>query len=88
MNETNEEKTSGGCSFQKISPERSALAPNTKVLNVIIPFEEALRLNLSIQDCLLKLNTIKMSTKAGKTAGVNLSIHLDAKRIQILKAKI
>lgn len=87
MSGNNEKKTSGGCSFQKTSPERSALTPNTKVLNVIIPFEEALKLNLSLQDCLLKLNTIKMSTKAGKNAAVNLSLHLDAGRVQILKAK-
>jgi hypothetical protein len=85
--ETSEKITSGGCSFLRTSPDKSALVSNTKVLNVIIPFDEALKLDLSLQDCLLKLNSIKMSTKKGKTAAVNISIHFHDKRIQILNAK-
>jgi hypothetical protein len=86
MKTTKEKVTSGGCSFRKTSPERNALSPDTKLLNVVIPFDEALRLNLSLHDCLLKLNKIKMNTKEGKEAGVNLAIHFGVKRIQILRA--
>ena len=81
-------KTSGGCCFHKTSPQKSELSAETKALNVIIPFPEALRLSLALQDCLLKLNTLKMSSIEGKKAAVNLCIHFDVNRIQILTGKV
>jgi len=81
-------KTSGGCNFHKTYPDRSQFNGETKAINLVIPFAEALRLNLALQDCLLKLNSLKMSTVEGKAAAVNLCIHLDVNRIQILTGKV
>ena len=85
---TANKKTSGGCIIHRTSPNRSQLNGETKALNVIISFPEALRLGLALQDCLLKLNSLKMSTVAGKKAAVNLCIHFDVDRIQILTGKL
>jgi len=80
-----EEKTFsfGSCEFAKLSPPRDNLSPNVKKLNVSIPFEEALKLNLAIDECIRKLNKYKRSTTKGKKASVNIVIHFDVKRVSV-----
>ena len=71
----------GACSYVKISPaERTA---ETQVLNVVMTFEEALKLNLAVDECVRKLNRYNRATSAGKSAGLKLIIHLDKQRIRI-----
>jgi len=41
----------GGCSFCRTSPKKLALNPETKILNVMMTFEEDLRVNLAIDEC-------------------------------------
>ncbi|MBU0534069.1 MAG: hypothetical protein KJ887_04670 [Candidatus Omnitrophica bacterium] len=53
----------GGRSIAKVKPN---IANQAKVLNVIIPFSEGLKLNLALDECLRKLNRYKLSTKEGK----------------------
>jgi hypothetical protein len=73
----------GGCDFSKTSPPRDTLSPNTVALNVTISFEDALKLNLAIDECVRKLNSYKRSTKEGKRTALNLVIHLDKKRVTV-----
>jgi hypothetical protein len=78
----------GGCSFSNTSPKRTALSPETKILNVMLTFEEALKLNLAIDECVRRLNSYKRSTKSGKSAGLNLAIHLEAGRVTINEERL
>jgi len=64
------------------------IAPTTKVLNIILPFEEALKLNLAIHEGVSKLNSYNRATKAGKNAALNLTIYLDQKRVAVNEDKI
>jgi hypothetical protein len=64
--------TYGTCAFVRTSPTQ--LAPGTKVLNVIVPFEEALKLNLAVHECVSELNSYNRSTKAGRNAARNLTL--------------
>ena len=80
-------KSFGGCNFERTSPPQENLSSDTKSLNIAISFEEALKLNLALDECIRKLNTYNRSTKAGKSAAVNLCIHLKAGRIAILQGK-
>ena len=80
--------TFGTCAFTRTSPATEKLSCNTKILNVMISFEEALKLNLAIDECVRKLNTYKRSTKTGKTMGLNLVIHLAQKRVTINEQNI
>lgn len=73
----------GSCEFVKISPPKERFSPDVKKLNVTIPFEEALKLNLGIDECVRKLNKYKRSTKKGKKAAVNLVVHLDVSRLSV-----
>ena len=78
----------GGGSFCNTSPQRVALTPETKILNVMMTFEEALKLNLAIDECIRKLNSYKRSTKSGKSAGLNLAIHLEAGRVTVNEERL
>jgi hypothetical protein len=78
----------GISSFARTSPSLDALSPDTKVLNLEISFEEALKLNLAIDECVRRLNSYKRSTSAGKRSGLNLAIHLSRGVITINEAKL
>ena len=78
----------GGCSFCNTSPKRLALNPDTKILNVMMTFEEALKLNLAIDECVRRLNSYKRSTKSGRSAGLNLAIHLEAGRVTVNEERL
>lgn len=73
----------GSCEFVKTSPSTNKLSPALKKLNIVIPFEEALKLNLAMDECIRKLNKYKRSTTKGKAAAVNLVVHFDLGRLSI-----
>ncbi len=78
--------TFGTCSFSRTVPD--PFKRNTPIINVIIPFDEALKLNLALDECVRKLNKYKRSSRVGKRAAVNLSIHVKTKRITVNEAKL
>jgi hypothetical protein len=77
----------GGCEFGATSPTIADLSPDTPMLNVTVPFEEALKLHLAIGECIRKLNSYKRNTKAGKRTALNRAIHLGKRRITINETK-
>ena len=78
----------GICKFGRTLPNVDTLSPDTQILNIEIAFEEALKLNLAIDECVRKLNSYKRSTTAGKRSGLNLAIHLSGGVITINEAKL
>lgn len=78
----------GACEIAGFSPKRGAWSTETKVINIKISFEEALKLNLALDECVRKLNKYKMSTTEGKRAAVNLALHLDLSRVAVAEGKI
>jgi hypothetical protein len=78
----------GGCSISGTSPKLSALSPKTSMLNVFMSFEDALKLNLAIQECVRTLNTYNRSTKKGKRTGLNIAVHLQKGRITVNQAML
>ncbi len=78
--------TYGTCAFDRTSPAQ--VDQGTKVLNIIVPFEEALKLNLAVQACVTRLNSYNRSTKAGRDAAMNLTIHLDKNRIALNEDRV
>src|SRR4051812_42709113 len=73
----------GGCDFGATSPALSQLCATTSMLNLTIPFEEALKLHLAIGECIRKLNTYKRSTTIGRRTALNLAIHLTKGRVTV-----
>jgi hypothetical protein len=78
----------GGCDFVETSPDLSTLSPDTPMLNLHITFDDALKLNVAVQECVRKLNSYKRSTVAGKQAGLNIAVHLKKGRITVNEARI
>jgi hypothetical protein len=78
----------GGCKLSGVSPDVLTVSPATPMLNLYMTFEEALKLNLAVQECVRTLNTYNRSTTAGKNTGLNVAVHLQAGRITINEAKL
>ncbi len=78
----------GGCDFTRTLPPLGALSPDTKFLNIEIPFEEALKLHLAIWECISRLNSYKRNTRTGRRTALNLAIHLSKNRITINETKL
>ena len=81
-------KTFGICDFVHTSPPLDELSPDTPKLNIVIGFEEALKLNMAMNECVRKLNSYDRSTIAGKRSALNLVIHFPRKVITITEAAL
>ena len=81
--------TFGSCYFSHTSPAQEKLSASTRTLNIIVSFEDALKLNLAIDECLRRLNKYNRSTREGKRQRpVNLTVHLLANRIAVNEGKL
>lgn len=76
----------GASSFDSISPR--TLEPETKAVNLGLSFEEALKLNLAIDECVRKLNRYDRATSRGKNAALRLIVHFDKGRIRVQEGTI
>lgn len=80
--------TFGTCRYSKMSPGRSSLSPESKAVNIHLSFEEALKFNLAVDECVRKLNSYKRSTTVGKKAALNLTVYLGMERIAVNEGKL
>lgn len=78
----------GACSFGKTSPPIGNLKAGTKALNVHLSFENAMKLNLAIDEGVRQLNSYNRATKDGKAATVKLTIYLEKGRITVTEGKM
>lgn len=76
----------GGCTIDHLSPARADDWP--KAINVVLSFEEALKLHLSLQARLMDINSLNRSTREGKAAAVNLCVYTDVRRITVNADKL
>lgn len=59
-----------------------------KSVNIEFTFEEALRLSLAIQACLLQLNRYKRSTVEGREMGMCLSLKTDNNTVVVIEKRV
>jgi len=78
-------KSFGGCTFRKSSP---TISVETSTVNFTISFEEALKLNIAVQECVRQLNSYNRATSLGKSAALALIVHVDKKRIRVQEGKL
>lgn len=74
----------GGCAYSKASPAHGKLAASTQVVNLVIPFEEALKLNLAVDEAVRSLNA---SQRRGRRAALNLTLHFHTGRITVSETR-
>lgn len=78
--------TFGGCDVDHFGPPANANWP--KAINVVVSFEDALKLHLSLGQALAKLNSYNRSTKGGRRSAVNLCVYTQTHRITMNEGKI
>ncbi len=61
-------------------------APTT--VNIVLSFEEALKLHLSLGQALARLNSYDRTTKAGRSAAVSLGLYPEKGRIFVTESKL
>src|SRR5690349_12269196 len=78
--------TFGTCSVNHLSPPE--ISPSTRAVNIVISFEDALKLNLAIGEGLSALNKNNRATREGRDAALCLTVYLDKKRITVNRGKV
>jgi hypothetical protein len=76
----------GTCSIDHFSPPQ--IAPETRAVNIVVPFEDALKLNLAISEGVRALNKNNRSTREGRDAALVLTVYLDIKRMTVNQGKV
>jgi len=76
----------GGCRYRRTLPD--VASSGVKSVNIEVPLEEALKLSLALQSCLLSLNKISRKDKIGKRMGVVLSVKTENETIVVLEKKL
>ena len=59
-----------------------------KSVNIEMTFEEALRLSLAIQSCVMQLNRYKRSATEGREMGMLLSVKTDSNTITVIEKRV
>ena len=76
----------GGSRYTRASPD--LYEQGVKSLNLEIPFEEALKLQLAFESCLISINRYNRGTKKGKSMGILLSIKMDNCSITVIEKSL
>lgn len=78
----------GTARIDHFSPQIKPGDPTPKVLNVVLSFEEALKLHLGLLQALGKLNSYNRQGKDGRLTGIDIGIFTETSRITITEEKI
>lgn len=79
-------QTFGGSDIGSIRPAPGDCVPTA--MNIVISFEEALKLHLSLGQALAKLNGYNRATKEGRRTAVNICLYPHKKRITVNESKL
>jgi hypothetical protein len=80
--------TTGGCYYERPVPPRKDITADTKIVNLQLDLEQALRLELALSECIRKINRHKDNSIVGKKAVVNLAVHLWDERIAVSEDRL
>src|SRR5687767_9316026 len=78
----------GTCYYERTSPKREALSSDTRILNVDLDLDQALRLELALSEAIRSINRYKESADAGRKAVVCLSVYLDLERVSVSEGRL
>ena len=78
----------GGCTYERTIPARESLSSSTAILEVVLPFEEALKFSLAVDECVRSLNRYNRATKAGKTSALKVAIRFNRGRLTVHESKL
>jgi hypothetical protein len=79
--------TFGTAAVNHISPANFVETAPT-ALNIVLSFEEALKLHLSLGQALARLNSYDRTTTAGRAAAISLGLNPEKSRIFVTESKL
>lgn len=71
----------GASRFRTSNPQ--ALSADTKVVSLVLSFEDALKLNLAVDSGVHHLGRLNRATESGRRRGLKLMIHFDKQRLRV-----
>ena len=71
----------GASTVNHLSPPAKKEWP--KKINIVLTFEEAMKLHLALLHSLLDLNKLNRAHAAGQRLGVNVCLHVDKDRVTV-----
>lgn len=83
MSEVPIKQSFGTCAYSHTAPSREKFGTDTRVLNITVGYDEALKLSMALQAALLQLSRYNFATRPGKRAAVRLAVHLDQDRLSL-----
>jgi hypothetical protein len=76
----------GGASYERTQPD--VASEGVESINVFFTFQEALKLSLAVQSCVLNVNKYNRSTKAGRNVGLLLSFKTKTKTVTVITSPV
>src|SRR5437870_1671580 len=76
----------GSANYIRTLPD--VAARGVRSINVLISFEQALRLSLAVQSCVMNLNKYNRSDAIGREMGLRLSLKTGSKSIAVIEASV
>jgi hypothetical protein len=80
----NSDEYHGTVRYAKTSREAEKL----KSVNIFFSFEEAMKLSLAIQSCVLRLNKLDKRTAKGKKMGMQLGLKTETETVMVTEEEI
>jgi hypothetical protein len=81
-------QATGTCDVAHVSPGGAPVTGPGSVVNLVLGFEDALKLNLALDEALHRVNRYNRGTVVGKRAGVRLVIYLGKRRINVMEGQL
>lgn len=78
----------GGCEYERTSPTRSDLSPQSRSLDIIVSFENALQLKAAIDEGVRELNVYKRKSQEGMKKALILKVDLRTSHLEVTRGKI
>lgn len=82
------EVVTGTCEIANVSPQGLPTDGKGSVVNLVLGFGEAMKLNLALDEAIRRVNRYNRGTRAGKLAGVQLIVYLGKRRINVKEGKV
>jgi hypothetical protein len=82
------QRSFGTCRYERTAPPKGHLSPETKVLNIELSLDEALKLHVAIDHCIKRVRKFEENGQVGRRAAVNMAVHLNTQKIAVTEAKL
>ena len=78
----------GTCAFQSVSPPFEEISSSTTTLRLKLSFEDALKLNIAVDEGVRMLNGLNRARKEGRDTALEIIVRLDNRRIDVRPGKL